>query len=54
MRGHGFILVLVPAFFGSLPTWPYSLNWGYAPCAALALALIVTLTLVLANQRESS
>lgn len=54
MRGPSFILFLVPAFLGSLPTWPYSRDWGYVPCATLALALIVTLTLVLANQREPS
>ena len=54
MRGPSLILFLVPALFGSLPTWPYSYDWGYLPCAVLALVLVVTLLLVLADQNEQS
>src|SRR3974390_154143 len=54
MRGPSLILFLVPALFGSLPTWPYSYDWGYLPCAVLALVLVVTHLLVLADQNEQS
>lgn len=39
------ILVLL-ALVGSIPTWPYSRGWGYAPSGLLGTVLIVMLILL--------
>jgi hypothetical protein len=52
MRGIGLIVILVPALFGTLPAWPYSNDWGFIPCAVLGLALIISITVTLAGQKE--
>lgn len=40
-----FILLAV-LVVGVLPTWPYSLKWGYYPSGALVLILAVLLILL--------
>jgi hypothetical protein len=40
-------IVLFMALLGSLPTWPHSRNWGYAPSGTLGLILAVIIVLVL-------
>ena len=52
MRDTGLIVLLVPALFGSLPTWPYSDSWGYIPCGLLAVAVVVAT--VVASQKGRS
>jgi hypothetical protein len=42
------VLILV---VGALPTWPYSIGWGYYPSSGLGLLLIVVLILLLMNRR---
>ncbi|HEX6732610.1 MAG TPA: DUF3309 family protein [Pyrinomonadaceae bacterium] len=41
------IIVLILLLLGSVPSWPYSRNWGYAPSGTLGLILIIVLILVL-------
>ena len=41
------IIILILVVIGSLPTWPYSRGWGYAPGGMLGLVLIIVLILVL-------
>jgi hypothetical protein len=45
----GTILLMLLALFlvGSLPTWPHSANWGYAPSGAIGAILIIVLVLLL-------
>ena len=43
------ILLLLLVF--ALPTWPYSVGWGYYPSGLLGLLLIVLLVLLLADRR---
>jgi hypothetical protein len=52
VRGIGFIVILVPALFGSLPAWPYSIGWGFLPSAVLGLVLIASIAVALAGQKE--
>jgi hypothetical protein len=40
-------IVLFMALLGTLPTWPHSRNWGYAPSGTLGLILAVIIVLVL-------
>jgi Protein of unknown function (DUF3309) len=41
------IIVLILLLIGALPTWPYSLEWGYAPGGLLGTVLVVVLILAL-------
>ena len=41
------MIVLVLMLIGSLPTWPHSRNWGYAPTGGLGLLLTILVVLLL-------
>jgi len=41
------LIILLLMLIGSLPTWPHSRSWGYAPSGGLGLVLVVLLILVL-------
>jgi hypothetical protein len=41
------LILLVLALVGSIPTWPYSRSWGYAPSGTLGTVLLVLLILVI-------
>jgi hypothetical protein len=41
------LIVLLLAALGALPTWSYSVQWGYAPSGILAVLLAVVLLLFL-------
>jgi hypothetical protein len=32
---------------GTIPSWPYSMDWGYYPSGLLGAALLVTIILIL-------
>ncbi|WP_081726701.1 DUF3309 family protein [Methylophilus sp. 5] len=37
------LIVIVFALIGTLPTWPYSSQWGYYPSRLLSFMLIMLL-----------
>lgn len=41
------LIVLVLILVGSLPVYPYSRKWGYAPGGVLGLLLVIMLVMVL-------
>jgi hypothetical protein len=41
------LIVLVLILVGALPTWPYSVRWGYGPSGIVGLLLVVLLVLLL-------
>ncbi|MBI2877500.1 MAG: DUF3309 domain-containing protein [Candidatus Tectomicrobia bacterium] len=41
------IVLLVVMLVASLPSWPYSANWGYFPSGTLGLVLLILIVLVL-------
>lgn len=41
------IVVLLLVLLGSLPSWPHSRQWGYAPSGGLGLVLVILVVLVL-------
>ena len=43
------LIVLVILVFSSVPAYPYSRGWGYAPSGLLSLLLVVLLVLLLLN-----
>ncbi len=49
MSTLGLILLILLILFlvGSVPAWPYSRGWGYAPSGGLGLILVIVLVLVL-------
>ena len=47
MLGTILIVVLILFLVGTLPTWPHSKSWGYAPSGVLGTILIVVLILFL-------
>jgi hypothetical protein len=40
-------IVLIILLLAVLPSWPYSVGWGYYPSGGLGLVLIIVLILVL-------
>ena len=44
------LIVLIMLLAGTLPTWPHSRSWGYAPSGGLGLVLIILLILILMNR----
>ena len=47
MLGTVLVVLLILMLLGSLPTWPYSRSWGYAPSGGLGAVLVILLILVL-------
>jgi hypothetical protein len=41
------LVILVLMLIGTVPTWPHSANWGYAPSGGIGVILLVVLVLVL-------
>jgi hypothetical protein len=44
------LIILILVLVASLPTWPYSRGWGYAPSGVLGLVVIVLLILALTGR----
>ena len=45
------LLVLIVVVAGTLPSWPYSKSWGYAPTSVLTVLLVVFLVWAVAGGR---
>jgi hypothetical protein len=43
------LILLILFLLGSVPAYPYSRNWGYAPSGILSLLLVVFVVLLLLN-----
>ena len=41
------IIILIILLLGSVPSWPYSRNWGYGPSGGLGLLLVIVIVLLL-------
>jgi len=41
------IVLLIVLLLGSLPAWPHSRSWGYAPSGTLGLIVLIVVVLVL-------
>ena len=48
------LIILVLLLAGSLPTWPHSRQWGYAPSGTLGTLLLILLILILLGYVPSS
>ena len=44
------LVVLIVLLIGTLPTWPYSANWGYYPSGGLGLVVLILLVLALTGR----
>ncbi len=40
------LVILILLLVGALPTWPYSLGWGYYPSGGLGLVLLILIILL--------
>jgi hypothetical protein len=47
MLGTILVVILILMLLGTLPTWPHSRNWGYAPSGGLGLIVVILLILLL-------
>jgi hypothetical protein len=43
------LIILILLLIGALPTWPYSMGWGYYPSGGAGLLLVVVIVLVVAG-----
>jgi hypothetical protein len=41
------LIILIVLFFGSVPAWPHSREWGYYPSGGLGLVVLVLVILLL-------
>jgi hypothetical protein len=41
------MLLLIILLLGSLPTWPYSREWGYYPSGGIGTILLIVILLLL-------
>jgi hypothetical protein len=41
------LIVLILGVIGSVPAWPYSRGWGYAPSGGIGTLLLILLILYL-------
>jgi hypothetical protein len=44
------LIILIILLIGALPTWPYSIVWGYYPSGGLGLVLVIVLILLLVGR----
>ena len=47
------VLVLLLLLLGTLPTWPYSHDWGYYPSGGLGVILLIAIIILLAGRQRS-
>jgi len=47
MLGTILLVILILMLLGTLPTWPHSRSWGYAPSGGLGLVVVIILILLL-------
>jgi hypothetical protein len=40
------LIILVLAFIGAVPAWPYSAGWGYYPIGGVGLILLIVVVLL--------
>jgi len=40
------LIILIVLLVGTVPAWPYSRSWGYAPTGGLGLVLLIVLILL--------
>jgi hypothetical protein len=45
--GAIFLIILILALIGALPTWGYSGGWGYAPSGGVGLLVLILIILLL-------
>jgi hypothetical protein len=50
MLGTIVLVLLFLMLLGTLPTWPHSRSWGYAPSGGLGIVVIVLLILLLTGR----
>jgi hypothetical protein len=41
------LIILILLLIGALPTWPYSMGWGYYPSGGLGLLVVILLVVLL-------
>ncbi|HVN91929.1 MAG TPA: DUF3309 family protein [Candidatus Binataceae bacterium] len=44
------LILLIVLLVGALPTWPYSVGWGYYPSGGFGLVILILLILALTGR----
>ncbi len=50
MVGTLLLIVVVLMLLGTVPTWPYSRGWGYAPSSTIGVILLILVILLLTGR----
>lgn len=45
------LLIIIVFLAGTLPAWPHSKSWGYAPTGVLTVLLVIFVTWAIAEER---
>ncbi|PKU23045.1 DUF3309 family protein [Telmatospirillum siberiense] len=48
--GTIFVIIIVLALVGALPTWPHSVTWGYYPSSGLGVILVIVVVLLVSGR----
>jgi hypothetical protein len=44
------LIILIILLLAVLPTWPYSMGWGYYPSGGLGLIVLIIVVLLIADR----
>lgn len=44
------LIILILMLLGSVPAWPYSRSWGYAPSGIMTILLIVVIVALITGR----
>ena len=45
------LIILIFLLLAALPTWPYSVAWGYYPSGGLGTIVLIVLVLLIVDRR---
>jgi hypothetical protein len=45
------LIILIFLLLAALPTWPYSVGWGYYPSGGLGTIVLIVLVLLIVDRR---
>lgn len=40
------VVIVILSLVGSLPTWPYSAQWGYGPSGGMGVLLLILILII--------
>ena len=44
------LIILILMLIGTIPSWPYSRDWGYGPSGVMGVVVVIIIVLVLTGK----